>query len=135
MSEKKTIEETINGLQSMIQSKMFIEHDFNGVVDEDVCERAIELLKEYEPRVLTLDEVMALPNGEEDEAVVVREFWLPIGDVWNGKTVCTWMGARDVQNVADWVYGFFHKSEYGHNWRCWTAMPTKAQREAAKWDD
>ena len=43
-----TIEETINGLQSMIQSKKFIEHDFDGVVDEDVCERAIELLKENE---------------------------------------------------------------------------------------
>ena len=41
-----TIEETINGLQSMIQSKKFIEHNFDGVVDEDVCERAIELLKE-----------------------------------------------------------------------------------------
>ena len=50
MSEKMTIEETINGLQSMIQSKKFIEHDFDGVVDEDVCERAIELLKEQEPK-------------------------------------------------------------------------------------
>jgi len=48
MNKKMTIEETINGLQSMIQSKKFIEHDFNGVVDEDVCERAIELLKEQE---------------------------------------------------------------------------------------
>lgn len=43
-----TVEETINGLRSMIQSKKFIEHDFNGVVDEDVCEHAIELLKEQE---------------------------------------------------------------------------------------
>lgn len=49
MSEKMTIEETINGLQRMIKSKEFIEHDFNGVVDEDVCERAIELLKEQGP--------------------------------------------------------------------------------------
>lgn len=48
MSEKMTIEETIKGLQSMILSTKFIEHDFNGVVDEDVCERAIELLKEQE---------------------------------------------------------------------------------------
>ena len=48
MSEKMTIEETINGLQNMIQSKKSIEHDFDGVVDKDVCERAIELLKEQE---------------------------------------------------------------------------------------
>lgn len=47
MNEKMTIEETINGLQSMIRSKKFIEHSlFDGVVDEDVCKRAIELLKE-----------------------------------------------------------------------------------------
>lgn len=48
MSEKMTIEETIKGLQSMIYSTRFISHDFNGVVDEDVCERAIELLKDQE---------------------------------------------------------------------------------------
>lgn len=103
--------------------------------DNMALNMAVNALEAQEPRVLTLDEVMALPNGEEDEAVVVREFRLPIGMVWNGETVCIWMGVRDVQNVADWAYGFFHKSEYGHNWRCWTAMPTKAQREAAKWDE
>ena len=52
MSEKITIKETINGLQNMIQSKKFIEHNFDGVVDEDICERAIELLKEQEPILL-----------------------------------------------------------------------------------
>jgi hypothetical protein len=97
-------------------------------------EDALALLKAQEPRVLTLDEVMALPNGEEDEAVVVREFRFPISKEWNGETVCMWMGVRDVQIVADWVYGFYHKSEYGHNWRCWTAMPTNEQRKAVKWN-
>jgi hypothetical protein len=56
MSEKMTIEETIDGLQNMIQSKVFIEHDFNGVVDEDVCERAIELLKEQNKIIKSLTE-------------------------------------------------------------------------------
>ena len=46
-----TIEETINGLQNMIQSKKYIEHNFDGVVDEDVCECAIKLLKEQEERI------------------------------------------------------------------------------------
>lgn len=56
MSEKMTIEETINGLQNMIQSKKSIEHDFDGVVDEDVCERAIELLKEQNKMIKSLTE-------------------------------------------------------------------------------
>lgn len=127
-------EKVINGLEWILNDIKENGH-YQVVNYEDEMREAIALLKEQEPRVLTLDEVMALPNGEEDEAVVVREFRLPIGKVWNGETVCIWMGARDVQNVADWVYGFFHKSEYGHNWRCWTAMPTKARREAAKWNE
>ena len=124
----------VKGLEWILND---IEENGHYQVDnyEDEIREALVLLKEQEPRVLMLDEVMALPNGEEDETVVVREFRLPIGNVWNGETVCIWMGARDVQNVADWVYGFFHKSEYEHNWRCWTAMPTKAQREAVKWDE
>ena len=56
MSEKMTIEETINGLQSMIQSKKFIGHYFNEVVDEDVCKRAIELLKEQNKTIQSLTE-------------------------------------------------------------------------------
>lgn len=127
-------EKVINGLEWILND---IKENGHYQVDnyEDEIREALVLLKAHEPRVLMLEEVMALPNGEEDEAVVVREFRLPIGKVWNGETVCIWMGARDVQNAADWVYGFLHKSEYGHNWRCWTAMPTKAQREAAKWNE
>ena len=54
MSNKMTIEETINGLQEMIESKKFIENHYDGVVDEDACERAIELLKEQknEPQLV-----------------------------------------------------------------------------------
>ena len=64
MIEKMTIEETINGLQSMIQSKKFIEHDFDGVVDEDVCERAIELLKEQEQQEQKLGKwIVEKPNS------------------------------------------------------------------------
>ena len=122
MSEKMTIEETINGLQSMIQSKKFIEHDFNGVVDEDVCERAIELLKEQEPRVLTLEEVL---GGDE--------CWF---EYINGSS-----GYADVviqDNTTALIYrtivGTVPISDYGKKWRCWSYRPTEEQRKAAKWD-
>lgn len=67
MTDKMTIEETINGIQSMIQSKKYIEHNFDGVVDEDVCERAIELLKYQEARIRELEEELrALKYGDQD---------------------------------------------------------------------
>ena len=59
-----TIEETINGLQDMIQSKRYIEHNFDGVVDEDVCERAIALLKEQEEQIKNRDESLEKAREE-----------------------------------------------------------------------
>lgn len=50
MSNKMTIEETINGLQEMIESTQFIENHYDGVVDKNVCKHAIELLKKREPK-------------------------------------------------------------------------------------
>lgn len=96
-------------------------------------ERALELLKEQEPRVLTLEEVMALPNGEETNAPVVREQKVPV-ETWDRGTVCQWCGARFVQETAEdnWYYGV---EDYGKTWRVWTALPTKEQRNEVKWDE
>lgn len=48
MTCRWTIEDTINGLEGMILSTKFIEHDFNGVVNIEACEQAIDLLKAQE---------------------------------------------------------------------------------------
>jgi len=64
MSDNMTIEETINGLQDMIQSKRYIEHNFDGVVDEDVCERAIALLKKQEEQIKNRDESLEKAREE-----------------------------------------------------------------------
>lgn len=85
-----------------------------------------------EPRVLTLYEIQTLPNGDETNAPVVREQRVPV-ETWDNGTICQWCGARFVQETAedDWYYGV---KNYGKTWRCWTALPTTEQREAAKWD-
>lgn len=90
---------------------------------------ALELLKKQEPRVLTWDEVTALPNGEENEAAVVQELKVPI-ETWDKGTICKWCGARFVQERDHYYY---NEETYGTTWRCWTALPTKKQRKAAKW--
>lgn len=89
---------------------------------------AISLLKEQEPRVLTLDEVRY-----EYEVVWLETKYL-------SPTVCLF---DNVESNVDWLYFVFGSDDsygesvhlYGKNWRCWSARPTDEQRKAVKWDD
>ena len=96
----------------------------------NVTRDALELLKAPETRVLTYAEVMALPHGEETETPVVMEQKVPIGK-WDGGSLCQWRGARFVQERDHYYY---NRDTYGKIWRCWTALPTKAQRKGVKWN-
>lgn len=104
-------------------------HETVDSVPRSLLRNALELLKAQEPRVLTWDEVLKLPNGEEDEAPVVQEQKVPVG-TWDNGTICQWRGARFVQE-ADSCY--YNCSNYGKTWRCWTAWPTEEKRKAVKW--
>lgn len=93
---------------------------------------AVELLKEQEPRVLTWDELMALPHGEETNAPVVIEEKYPV-ETWDKGTQCKWAGARFAQEMAQ--DHFWHNQDtYNKIWRVWTALPSKKQRKAVKWE-
>lgn len=36
--------------------------------------------------------------------------------------------------VSSWSHsGFYHKDNYGGDWRCWTSRPDQATREATPW--
>lgn len=98
---------------------------------QEVMEDALILLKGQEPRVLTWAEVKKLPHGEEDDAPVVIEYKVPVETYDNG-SICLWHGARFAREANG---GFYEREKYGKVWRCWTALPTKAQKEAVKWDD
>lgn len=93
---------------------------------------AVELLKEQEPRILTWDELMALPHGEETNAPVVSEVKYPI-NTWDEGTLCKWRGAEFIQEFVQ-DHSLYNRESYGKVWRCWTALPSKKQRKAAKWD-
>lgn len=94
-------------------------------------ERALELLKEQEPRVLTWDELMALPHGEETNAPVVSEVKYPI-NTWDEGTLCKWRGAEFIQEFVQ-DHSLYNRESYGKVWRCWTALPSKKQRKEVKW--
>lgn len=92
-------------------------------------ELAITLLKAQEPRVMTLEEVKALPY--DADIWIETEYY--VGKITIFAATINTKGLRGVM-----VYGS-HKTydyeAYNKLWRCWTSRPTDAQREAVKWND
>ena len=104
----------------------------------ELANDALELLKEQEPRVLTLEEVIdhySLPpvfvddlGAQEDylQDIIPLYFDFPSDDSW----AVHWRGYQSVRRyLDDW------KASYGKKWVCWSAKPTDEQRKAMKWDD
>ena len=102
----------------------------------DALDIAIEALKSREPRILDINEL------EEGMAVWVdRREWF---DFVIGSEVCRLFrkdgymsvhfagvvnSGNESSNIPPKEYG-----DYGITWRCWSEMPTVAQKQAAKWD-
>lgn len=92
----------------------------------DVAADALELLKEQEPKVLSHDEAIVLPEGTpvwfEESTDTGQTFLSPMICHGNGL-----YGNRFMQIDA--------KQLYWGGRRFWTARPTEEQRKAVKWDD
>lgn len=120
--------------------------DLNGLIlHPKYVEDAIAMLKEMEPRVLTLEEVMSTPKDvaiwqeikdepdykyeispvAEPMEIIIDDNW----DFWTGKKKDTYVGIRFASE------GHMPKESYGKDWRCWTSRPTDEQRKAVKWND
>lgn len=99
--------------------------DMSGLLND-----AYKMLKAQEPRVMTLEEVEAMPYGhvliETDKSEALR-----------------WLDALLFCKNANFSFDFITLegrarllgTEYNREWRCWTARPTDEQREAAPWQD
>ena len=98
---------------------------------------ALALLKAQEPRVMTLEEIKALPDyvfledRDISHAFSIKTISRPalpqLVFVNTSDEEC--MGFRGPDGDTILV-----TSRYGVKWRCWTSRPTDAQREAAKWE-
>ena len=75
---------------------------------------------------------MALPHGEETNVPVVSEVKYPINR-WDEGTLCKWRGAEFIQEFVQ-DHSLYNRESYGKVWRCWTALPSKKQRKAVKWN-
>ena len=100
---------------------------------ETLSERVKELeslLKAQEPRVMTLEEVLALPY---DTPIYIENCDGLYGwDIFSGTTKDD---DNDVVTGASWATAeYWSQDEYGDTWRCWTARPDQAKREATPWN-
>lgn len=91
---------------------------------------ALALLKEQEPRVLTLEEIrsgtMEVAWIEDaDKAEVIPGIWFRLSNEGGDEAV-------DI-HIRDGFVGA-RLEVYGKLWRCWTSRPTDEQRKAVKWD-
>ena len=94
----------------------------------DLASDVLSLLKEQEPRVMTLDEVKAFGWDccyLEEERLTGKEYRAVCGDY--ALTCITWpcIASMRIQHGDD---------SYGKKWRCWSAKPTDEQRQAVKWE-
>lgn len=114
--------------------------NYNGIQGEgclrdivDWIDDALELLKEQEPRVLALEEVMQYIGYSEK---IPPKSWekLPL---WTESRDGTgvFSGYRDILNLHNLInMGEIDKTYVAYkHWRCWSAKPTDEQRESVKW--
>ena len=95
----------------------------------EIAESALELLKEQEARLMTLEDVKAFDWDYcylEEERSPGKVYRAVCGDY--ALTCITWpcIASIRIQHGDD---------SYGKKWRCWSAKPTDEQRQAVKWND
>lgn len=98
---------------------------------ETLMKDALALLKAQEPRVMTLEEVLALPY---DTPIYIENCDYLCG--WDIFAGITKDDDNDVVTGALWsTTEYWPQDKYGDTWRCWTSRPTDEQREAIPWND
>lgn len=101
---------------------------YNGMALCAMCLKydVMELLKEKEPRLLTIEEI----TGD-------GECWFEGINGACGYADCYMCnGSKEVEiNRISMRPEYVSWDDFKKKWRCWTSRPTDEQRKAVKWDD
>jgi hypothetical protein len=100
---------------------------------QNLAQKAIAKLKALskaqEPRVMTLEEVKALPSETD---VWLDEF---CSIVVAATISCTLYGNAYFYGIEHADYGVDYKLiDYGKEWRCWTSRPDEKRRAETPWN-
>jgi len=140
MNEQKQVmpidrEAVIRELTQHIARADYIETVWMDCVSVPMLRGALELLKEQEPRVLTLEETLHRlkePVFLETKSRQSYTGWVLVYDVQNGMGITgVRMGLTQPGHITTW----YPIDLYGSKWRCWSAKPTDEQREATPWTE
>ena len=118
--------------EQVIAELLYLKHDcLEGSATDQTLDKAIALLKEQEPRVMTWEEAQANVNKGPFIIMEVRDstgteidYGVLVGDSYE-------MSEGSLLTVCE--FGLL-KDDYGKRFRCWTSRPTDEQREAVKWE-
>ena len=128
MNSRKKI---INELRFQLDSKEVKDQHYPVQLSASDANAILALLKDQEPRVMTLEEVIHSGNDM---------MWI---EIKCSKPPYFMLEPTSpyTDNDKRWLYVRFQsghtqsKGLYGRQWRCWNTRPTDEQRKAAKWND
>lgn len=122
-------EKILHELDHQVADADWCDNDWKDNVPIWMLRGALVLLREQEPRVMTLEDVKNFDWDYcylEEERLPGKEYRAVCGDY--ALTCITWPCVTSMR--------IQHGDEnYGKKWRCWTHKPTDEQRNEAKWDD
>jgi hypothetical protein len=96
----------------------------------DMVDDIITLLKAQEPRVMTLQEVLATEVVYAEDIDKTEIIPVLVDRRAHDRVVLVMARLRGGPSLT--IYPLI--SEYGKRWRCWTSRPTDEQREATPWE-
>lgn len=126
-------EKVIRGLEchgdGVYESCKLCPYHFDGC-EIALCRDALALLKEQEPRVLTVEEIRSGTVEvawieDADKAEMIPGIWFRLSNEGGDEAV-------DI-HIRDGFVGA-RLEVYGKLWRCWTSRPSEEQRKAVPWD-
>ena len=130
-------DEVIMELQTEIDNAVYPDRPRRFMIPLWPAEKALAALKEQVPRLMTLEEIKALPDyvfledRDISHAFSIKTISRPALPqlVFVNISGEECVGFRGPDGDTSLV-----TSRYGVEWRCWTSRPTDAQRKAVKWD-
>lgn len=143
MNDAEKREKVIRGLECCLSPNDHENCPYDGIGKtyshclKQLVTDAFALLKEQEPRVMTLDEV----HEDHDRVVWIEcdaSKTLNIGQYrgqvyYHNSRVGKWERFVTISFSDDYLY---RKSDkYGKTWRCWTSYPTDKERQDTKWEE
>lgn len=104
--------------------------DDGGYYYSRAIEEAIELLKEQEPRVLTLEDLRNI--GSVWELNTPPYLCMDINPSYR-RIIGSWVAWRNIYELINGLHPTYNADNYGKTWRCWNVRPTDEQR-TVKWE-